>query len=111
MTSRPSTTGTQKRADTAASAVLDRYPEELAPGDLLARICRDEGIEVLDVDLWDIGGVLRHEGIGWRIYLSRQHAPHRQRLTLAHLLGHYFLHAAPGRSFVVNGCCGSCAYP
>ena len=67
---------------------------------MLTRICHDEGIELLDADLWDIAGVLRREERGWRIYLSRQDAPHRRVFTLAHLLGHFYLHASTEETFV-----------
>jgi Zn-dependent peptidase ImmA (M78 family) len=83
-----------------AEAVLARYPSSLDRVELLTRICRDEGIELFDADLRDIRGVLRHEERGWRIYLSRQDAPQRRVFTLAHLLGHFFLHAATDETFV-----------
>ena len=85
---------------TRAAALLAQYPEGLALNDLLERVCRDEGINVLAADLWDVAGVMRWEASRWCIYLSRQDAPHRQQLALAHLLGHYFLHAASKWTFV-----------
>ncbi len=93
-----------------ADAVLARYPDDLERGELLTRICRDEGIAVLEADLGDIAGVLRNEPSGWRIYLSRQDASARQLLTLAHLLGHFFLHAAPGQTFVESAFSGGYRY-
>lgn len=84
----------------AAARVLARYPAMLDRAEVLARICRDEGIEVLDADLHDIRGVLRHEDSGWRLYLSRQDAAPRRLFTLAHLLGHFFLHTGEQRTFV-----------
>jgi Zn-dependent peptidase ImmA (M78 family) len=93
-------TGTTSAIRATAEAVLARYPAGLDRTRLLAVICRDEGIEVLDADLWDIRGVLRREEAGWRIYLSRQDAPHRRLLTLAHLLGHFFLHGSMQQTFV-----------
>ncbi len=98
MIERPPTTDTAIRI--AAEAVLARYPDTHDRAELLTRICHDEGIELLDADLWDIAGVLRQEERGWRIYLSRQDAPQRRVLTLAHLLGHFFLHASTEETFV-----------
>lgn len=100
MTTPPADTGTTRTIRATADAVLSRYPDSLDRATLLTRICRDEGIELLEADLRDIAGVLRHEDAGWRIYLSRQDSPQRRQYTLAHLLGHFFLHAEPGRSFV-----------
>jgi hypothetical protein len=90
-----------------AATLLARHAGSGVGGDPLVRICRGEGIDLLDADLRDIAGVLRHEDGRWRIYLNRSDSPHRHRFTLAHLLGHYALHAVPGRTFVagiLTGC-------
>ncbi len=100
VTPHPIDAGTNTTIRTKAEAVLARYPTSLDCSELLTRICRDEGIELLDADLWDIGGVLRREDRGWRIYLSRQDAPHRRVFTLAHLLGHFYLHTSTQATFV-----------
>lgn len=84
----------------AAARILARYPSHRDRADRLARICHDEGIEVLDADLSDVAGVLRQEGSRWRLYLSRQDTPRRRVFTLAHLLGHFFLHGSDQRTFV-----------
>ena len=102
MTPTSSAAGVRTRAAAVAADVLARYPTGIGTDELLVRVCRDERIDVFEADLRDIAGVLRHEGATWRIYLSRQDAPHRRRLTLAHLLGHYFLHAAAARTFVAR---------
>jgi len=100
VTSHAPDTATKSVIRAKAEAVLALYPATLDRGRLLAAICRDEGIEVLDTDLWDIRGVLRRERRGWRIYLSRQDAEHRRLFTLAHLLGHFFLHGSTRQTFV-----------
>jgi Zn-dependent peptidase ImmA (M78 family) len=82
-----------------ADAVRSRYPADLPCDELLYRICDDEGIELFKAVMGDLAGVLRPEGDRWRIYLNRGDSPTRRRFTLAHLLGHYFLHASPGRTF------------
>jgi Zn-dependent peptidase ImmA (M78 family) len=96
------TTGTD--VETKARAVLARYTGD-EPGDVLWRICRGEGVALADADLGDLRGILRQEAGAWRIYLNRQDTPVRRRFTLARLLGHYFLHAAPGRTFVAGMFC------
>lgn len=82
-----------------AEAVSARYPS-LDPEALLPRLCTDERISLCEGDLYDIAGVLRCLEGTWEIRLNRQDSEARRRLTLAHLLGHYFLHAATGRTFV-----------
>lgn len=100
-------TDTKAAIRTKAETLLARYPASLDRAAFLTQICRDEGIEVLDADLRDIGGVLRREGHGWHIYLSRQDTPQRRVFTLAHLLGHFFLHAATNDTFVESPFAGS----
>lgn len=99
----PARTGRPTRPAAVAAALLTRHSGSIATGDLLPRICRDEGIDVVDADMFDIRGLLQEEPSGWRIYLSRHDSLSRQRLTLALLLGHYFLHARSGRRFVIGG--------
>jgi Zn-dependent peptidase ImmA (M78 family) len=83
-----------------ADAVLTRYRAYRDGLELLRKIARDEGIEILEADLFDIAGALRREGGHWRVYINRQDSPTRQLFTLAHELGHYFLHADGMREFV-----------
>jgi Zn-dependent peptidase ImmA (M78 family) len=93
-------TNTGTDIEAKAAAVLGQYGTQEEPEAIFERVCSGEGITLLEADLRDIGGILRHEAGSWRIYLNRRDAPPRRRFTLAHLLGHYFLHAAPGRAFV-----------
>lgn len=44
----------------------------------------------------DISGYLRREAGGWKIGVNSLHHPNRQRFTIAHELGHYFLHRSEG---------------
>ncbi len=92
----------QEIADKAI-ALTARHPGSLMSLPLLKMVAGDEGVELLEADLRDMAGILRHEGGRWRIYLNRQDSPARQRFTLAHVLGHFFLHARPGRAFVKSG--------
>jgi hypothetical protein len=83
-----------------ADAVLERYRGYRDTTELLPKIAADHGIEVLEADLYDISGALRREEGRWRAYINRQDSPTRQLFTLAHELGHFFLHADGGREFV-----------
>jgi Zn-dependent peptidase ImmA (M78 family) len=44
----------------------------------------------------DISGYLRRTDDGWELGVNSLHHPNRQRFTLAHELGHYFLHRDHG---------------
>lgn len=44
----------------------------------------------------DISGYLRKEGGSWKIGVNSLHHPNRRRFTIAHELGHYFLHRDEG---------------
>jgi Zn-dependent peptidase ImmA (M78 family) len=75
----------------------------LAYGDAverLSKLAKDHGVQVLEADMYDISGALRRDGQGWKIYINRQDSPTRQVFTLAHELGHFFLHAEEGEEFV-----------
>lgn len=55
------------------------------------------GISVAKTPLDDrISGFLQRSGDGWLIGVNSLHHPNRQRFTLAHELGHYFLHRDKG---------------
>ena len=44
----------------------------------------------------DISGFLKRKGQSWTIGVNSLHHPNRQRFTIAHELGHYFLHRDHG---------------
>lgn len=44
----------------------------------------------------DISGYLKRDGNGWKIGVNSLHHPNRRRFTIAHELGHYFLHRSDG---------------
>ena len=67
---------------------------------MLLNIAKDNNIEVREADLFDISGTLRRENDHWRIYINRQDSSTRQLFTLAHELGHYFLHKESRTEFI-----------
>ncbi len=83
-----------------ANAALRGYEAIEPTYERLLRIAKENQIEVLEADLYDIAGALRKEGSGWKIYVNRQDSPQRKRFTIAHELGHYFLHADESKEFV-----------
>lgn len=74
----------------------------LCPGDSIEPIVYALGgkIDYLNIDDWveDKSGTLEvHPGDGFVIYVSAFTGPLRNRFTIAHELGHYFLHAHAGK--------------
>lgn len=65
-------------------------------------VANGEGIEVFSVDLADdsVCGILRKEQGRFRLYVNRDHSGNRIRYTIAHELGHFFLHGHVLDAFV-----------
>ncbi|MBI2636060.1 ImmA/IrrE family metallo-endopeptidase [Candidatus Peregrinibacteria bacterium] len=82
-----------------ANAAMQGF-EAIPTHERLLSIAKANNIEVLEADLFDISGALRKEGDVWRIYVNRQDSPQRKRFTIAHELGHFFLHTTEGTEFV-----------
>lgn len=81
-----------KRIRVMAEHVLREHSVENPPVPV-AKIARDLGLEVVRRGLeGDISGFLaRHAGGGGLIGVNNRHPRPRQRFTVAHELGHYFL--------------------
>lgn len=86
-----------------ANGVLRRYEGMQDIQSLLLQIAKDNNVEVLEADMFEISGALRREDSQWRIYVNRQDSPTRRLFTLAHELGHYFLHKDKRSEFVDSG--------
>ena len=82
----------RQRIQDCANALLKRYLSYSDAVERLTKLAKDHGVEVLEADLYDISGALKHEYGKWRIYINRQDSSTRQIFTLAHELGHFFLH-------------------
>ena len=84
-----------------ASEVLDHYGFNSVPVDVVG-LCKTLGISVEESDLTDfenqiggekISGILYMDGHGTgKIYVNKDEADVRKRFTIAHELGHYYLH-------------------
>lgn len=95
---------------------LSNVSTQLGAGDLLAHI-KAAGITLAPLDIRavvkllgiklsiepldnDISGYLSEDSGVWSIAVNSLHHPRRQRFTIAHELGHYFLHRHHQQSFV-----------
>lgn len=77
-----------------AKQVLKKYAlEEEMPVDLM-KIAKGEKVNVMhaDFDYTSIFGVIKKNSDGIFVFLNDGEEHRRERLMLAHILGHYFLH-------------------
>lgn len=84
----------------AAKELVRKYGIHSAPIDVEA-ICRQEGIRIFTMDMHEIesiakkdiaGAIQKHPDYGFTILVNESDIGVRQRFTIAHELGHYFLH-------------------
>jgi Zn-dependent peptidase ImmA (M78 family) len=75
-----------------ANAILEKYQGIDDPFQLVSQIAADHNIQILESDLYEISGALRKEGERWVIYVNRGDSQQRKLFTVAHELGHFFVH-------------------
>lgn len=68
--------------------------------DFLLNLAKENNIEIYEKELDDISGALRKENDRWVIYVNRSDSKQRQLFTIAHELGHYFLHKNEKDEFI-----------
>lgn len=96
----------QRQGEIAAvvSALLLRYDiQPFTIGGVFERIIKDEQIEFMEGDLGDASGFLEYINGKWRITINTFDSATRKIFTIAHELGHYFLHKEREHSFVDGG--------
>lgn len=82
----------RRRIDRTVRELLERHGITQAPVDV-AGIAKSEGIQILEGDLDDgIAGFLHRQGDAAAIGLNAKNSRVRQRFTIGHELGHFFLH-------------------
>lgn len=98
--------------------LANHLKDKLAPVDILDTIEKN-GIQTIPLDIEsvyrfygisiqripmdkEISGILEKRRNGWSIFINQWHHPKRQRFTLAHELGHYFLHGNTNNKFIDN---------
>jgi Zn-dependent peptidase ImmA (M78 family) len=90
----------RERIRDCANVILKRYLPYGDAVERLAKLAKDHGVQVLEADMYDMSGALKRERDGWKIYINRQDSSTRQIFTLAHELGHFFLHREEDEEFV-----------
>ena len=79
-----------------AQKVLKTYNVDAPPIDIKA-IAKAEGFKLYNQKLpQDVSGMIEKTKSQKNIYINSGHAPTRQRFSLAHELGHHFLHTIDG---------------
>lgn len=96
----------------AASTLLEAYSEkDFDYMQVIHKIIEKEGIQLREADLEEISGVLYKDNKGeWVILVNREDSQKRKIFTIAHELGHYFLHKTEQDEFIdgqfLNNCFG-----
>ncbi len=83
-----------------ANTLLKSYLHIQDPLERLIKIAEDNDIKILQSDLYEISGVLRKESQGWVIYVNTSDSTPRKLFTIAHELGHYFVHRNECEEFI-----------
>lgn len=64
----------------------------LPPQLLIGQVCKDEGLDIIMMPLKRMSGMLVEVGSEYYIAYNAKMPPGRRLFTVAHELGHYFLH-------------------
>lgn len=82
-----------------ANAVLADSPGN-DPYQRITHIAEKNGIKILQSDLYEMSGALRKEGEDWVIYVNKSDSSQRKLFTIAHELGHFFVHKKERDEFI-----------
>jgi Zn-dependent peptidase ImmA (M78 family) len=75
-----------------ANDILKAYRDIRNPLDRIVKIAADNDIQILQSELYEMSGALRKEKGKWVIYVNAADSAQRKLFTIAHELGHYFVH-------------------
>ena len=90
-----------KQIEAKALSLVNTQPEYLEQTELLQKIAEENGITLKQADLKDISGLLyRDEKENWTIMVNQEDSQSRKIFTIAHELGHFFLHSKEHNKFV-----------
>jgi len=94
----------------AAQLIRERYPQDKA-STLIGILLKEHHITL---DLWPVktdkfAGCLWRNGDEWTIVLNTRQSSQRRLFTVAHELGHYFLHRQLQNQFTCNNSSAACS--
>lgn len=75
-----------------ANELLAKYRHISDPFELCSRVAADHDVRIMETDLYEMSGALRKEDGHWVIYVNRGDSQQRKLFTVAHELGHFFVH-------------------
>jgi Zn-dependent peptidase ImmA (M78 family) len=81
-----------KRIQTLVEDLLDQYAISAPPVDV-NKIAEEMGIKIKEGDLGEISGLVFTKGTQVIIGVNEKDSPKRKRFTIAHELGHHYLHS------------------
>lgn len=91
----------QAKIELAVKKLLTRNPARLNQWETLKKIVEQENIKVEEGELKDISGMLlQRAGKQWTIIVNRDDSQARKLFSIAHELGHYFLHRKEQQEFI-----------
>ncbi len=81
-----------KRVQAVVDDLLDRFNISAPPVDV-KKIVKGLSIQINEGDLGEISGLVFSKGTQVIIGVNEKHSQNRQRFTIAHELGHHYLHS------------------
>lgn len=90
----------QDKVDGIVNDLFEKYRPSFDQRPVLKQIIKDQNIILKESDLKDISGMLFKDAAQWVILLNQTDSDTRKLFTLAHELGHYYLHSDSMDKFV-----------
>ncbi|MBI1812330.1 ImmA/IrrE family metallo-endopeptidase [Candidatus Peregrinibacteria bacterium] len=84
--------GQAQKIQQKANELLAKYRQVSDPYELVSKIASDHEVRIMEADLYEMSGALRKESDHWVIYVNRSDSQQRKLFTIAHELGHFFVH-------------------
>ncbi len=90
----------QEEIEQMVDSLIEKNDSPNNQWELIQSICESENITLEESDIKDISGALFKEEDEWKILLNKCDSLSRKIFTVAHELGHYFLHKNGDEEFV-----------
>jgi Zn-dependent peptidase ImmA (M78 family) len=90
----------REEIETKVSSILSKHPV-FNQWEIIQAVAQEEGIRIEQADLQDLSGLLYKTDEGsWKILINKDDSLTRKLFTIAHELGHYFLHRNQANKFI-----------